>query len=249
MVKQIRRLICAAAALVLMLAAGAGGEMAWEAATPAQQMLKEYMARVNQYLTAGGELPVNRLFEMYPGIAVMGITADREAEVPEGVEITVTMLPDRMDQLQLRVSNDPDRFSRIAACLIRAVYGENISEESALAKPAERAGRVKQEPMNSFEEEIDSLSGTVPRFYYAYYPNQYHDGQNWMQMTVIFPQDAAWSGNEMITGTTEGKGVDLSRDVSEDYEGYFSTDDYTHYEIFLTPTPEPDSAAAEYDFH
>ena len=29
--------------------------------------------------------------------------------------------------------------------------------------------------------------------------------------------------------------------------GYFSKDDYDHFEFFTTPTPEPDSAAAEFD--
>ena len=33
-----------------------------------------------------------------------------------------------------------------------------------------------------------------------------------------------------------------------EYEGYFSTDDYTHLEVFTTATPEPGSAAAENDF-
>ena len=29
--------------------------------------------------------------------------------------------------------------------------------------------------------------------------------------------------------------------------GYYSSDDYDHFEVFTTATPEPDSAAAEYD--
>jgi 2-isopropylmalate synthase len=38
------------------------------------------------------------------------------------------------------------------------------------------------------------------------------------------------------------------QEVGEAYEGYYSKDDYSHFDIFTTPTPEPDSAAAEYDF-
>ena len=32
---------------------------------------------------------------------------------------------------------------------------------------------------------------------------------------------------------------------TEEYEGYFSQDNYTHLEVFTSPTPEPDSAAME----
>lgn len=243
MVKRIGILILS----VSMLFSFALADIAWKTDTSGQQMLKAYIESANTYLTAEGETPVNSLFEMYPAIAVMGITEAANAETPENIEITVTLLSDRINMLQLRVC-EPDRFPLIAGALIRALYGENISAENAMKAPEELAAKAIKEPLNSYEEPVEELSGRIPRFYYAYYPNQYHDGRNWLQMTLIFPMDAAWNGTEMIIGDPEVKGVDPSSGVSEDYEGYFSRDDFTHYEFFTTPTPEPDSAASEYDF-
>ena len=244
---MVKRIFLPAFVIIIFFSAAFAADLKWQTDTPAQQMLKAYIESANQYLSEYGENPVNSLFEIYPAIAVMGITDKPNAEMPEDVEITVTLLNDRMNQLQLRVC-DTDRFPGIAASLIRALYGENISAEDALSTPADRAAKAKKDPKNSFEETIDELSGTVPRFYYAYYPDQYHDGKSWIQMTIIFPKDTSWAGKDMIVGTTEEKGVDPESGVSEDYEGYYSTDDYSHFELFVTPTPEPDSAAAEYDF-
>lgn len=244
---MVKRILSITAAMILTLSI-CMAETNWKTDTPGQKILKAYIESANHYLAEQGEKTINRLFEMYPGIAVMGITEKIDAESPEGVEITATLLNERIDTVQLRVSNDPDRFSKIATCLIQALYGENISTDDALKIPAKLAAKVKNEPKNSYEEPVEELSGRIPRFYYAYYPNQYHDGQNWLQMTVIFPMDTEWNGTEMIIGTAEEKGIDPESGVSEDYEGYFSQDDYNHFEVFVTATPEPDSAAAEYDF-
>ena len=233
--------------LALLFVPAAQAAMAWQQDTQGQQILKTYIESANYYLEQQGETPVNSLFEIYPTLAVLGITAQPDAEMPESVEITVTMTVDRLNQLQLRVS-ETERFPRIASALILALYGENITPEEAIRKPAERAAKAEKEPGNSYVEPVEELSGTIPRFYYAYYPNQYHDGVNWLQMTVIFPMDPEWNGKEMINGEADRKGVDPGNGASEDYEGYFSRDDYTHFEMFATPTPEPDSAAAEYDF-
>ena len=245
MVKRIRCLLLAA---VIITAVVSAAEPAWKTDTPAQAILKTYIETANQYLAQNGEKAINRIFEIYPTFAVMGITVKDDAEEPEDVEITVTLLSDRIDQLQLRVSDDPDRFSVIASCLIQALYGENITAEEALRAPKELSSKAKKTPSNSYEEPVEELSGRIPRFYYAYYPDQYHDGRNWLQMTIIFPMEAAWNGSEMIIGSPEERGIDPESGVSEDYEGYFSDDEYSHYDVFMTPTPEPDSAAAEYDF-
>ena len=94
---------------------------------------------------------------------------------------------------------------------------------------------------------MDEMNGTIPRVYYAYKPNEYHDGANWLQMTLIFPLEGAWDGEGLIVGTEEDREY-VPEDADPDYEGYMSSDDYTHLEVFETATPEPDSAAAEYDF-
>ena len=40
---------------------------------------------------------------------------------------------------------------------------------------------------------------------------------------------------------------ELPEDADPGFEGYESRDDYSHLEVFTTETPEPDSAAKEYD--
>ena len=210
--------------------------------------LKKYTENVNRLLTENGEQPVNSLFSNYPSETVMGITTEDNAEIPEGVEITVKMSYDSLMSLQLRVS-DAGRFPVICAALVRALYGDAMTQEEALHTPQERAQRAMQDSLTSFEEPVDELQGTIPRVYYAYYPNQYRDGVNWLQMTLIFPMADAWNGEELILGEEEAYGQAAPDDADPDYEGYYSQDDYTHFEVFATATPEPDSAAAEYDFH
>ena len=92
------------------------------------------------------------------------------------------------------------------------------------------------------------LNGTDFREFYAYYPNQYRDGVNWMQLLIIFPLNGYWNEETGIVDNEAGpKTQDRDSDQDAEYDGYYSTDDYEHLRIFTTPTPEPDSAAAEYD--
>ena len=64
---------------------------------------------------------------------------------------------------------------------------------------------------------------------------------------LIFPLAGEWDGEGLILGTAADQEY-IPEDADPDYEGYLRDDDYTHYEVFSTATPEPDSAAAEYDF-
>ena len=244
---MVKRALIGVLVLLLLAAGTAGAEIEWNAETPAQLWLQTYIDHVNTYLTKAGEQPVNRLFEMYPGFAVLGITGEADAETPEDVEITVTMSHDLLTKIQVRVS-DVSRFPAIAGGMINALYGQNMTFDEACDIPAKRAERAKAEPANSFEEPVEEMNGTIPRFYYAYYPNQYRDGVNWIQLTIVMPMDSSWDGNGMVIGEENIRGVDAESGVSEDYEGYYSEDDYSHFEVFSTATPEPDSAAAEYDF-
>jgi hypothetical protein len=143
--------------------------------------------------------------------------------------------------------SDPDRFPGIAAAIVRALYGEAMTQDDAINIPADRAKRAKNEPNASFEEPVDEMNGTSPRVYFAYFPNQYRDGVNWLQMTLIFPLAGEWDGTSLTVGTEQDSEY-VPEDADPDYEGYQTTDDYTHFEVFATATPEPDSAAAEYDF-
>lgn len=238
---------CLALLLVLLILPAAGtGEPAWRQDTPAQKVLREFITDVNGFLTEQGEQPVNSLFEMYKSQAVFGITLFPDAETPENVEITVTMTYDSLNMLQLRVS-DIQRFPVIAAAFLRALEPETMSFEEARAVPAAKAKKAASEPANSFEEEIETLNGDSPRTYYAYYPNQYGNGISWIQMTIVFPLAGLWEGGKVLEGALPTRGPDNYSGNDADYEGYFSEDDYTHLEVFATETPEPDSAAAEFD--
>ncbi len=228
----------------LLPAAGSLADLAWKLNTPAQNTLKAYVEQANQFLITEGEQPVNSLFEMYEKLAVLGITTRDGAEEPEDVEITVSLLYNTINHLQLRVS-DPDRFPVIAGAFLWALNPGRETRESVLSVPTQKANQVRKNPQTSFEDPVEELNGTQPRVYYAYFPNQYHDGVGWLQMTIIFPLEGTWDGNGIRTVVTETRAPDTYSGNDANYDGFFSRDDYTHYEVFVTATPEPDSAAAE----
>ena len=244
---MVKRLAALGLCLALITAAVPGtANPVWPENTEGQRVLKQYVETADRFLKEQGEPGVNSLFEAYAGFAVFGITDLPDAETPESVEITARLFPSTINSLEVRVS-DLTRFPRIAASFIQALEPETMTREDALAVPTRRMQRAAAAPENSFEDQVENLNGTVPYVYYAYYPNQYSDGVNWMQMTIIFPMEGYGNSDIVISGTEETKAPDTYSDHSADYEGYESKDDYVHYEIFETATPEPDSAAAEYD--
>ena len=233
--------------LAMLLIPGTGlGSMAWKENTPAQKVLRNYITNVNAFLTEQGEQPINSLFEMYDGQAVFGITVFPDAETPETVEITVTLTYDSLNTLQLRVS-EISRFPVIAAAFLRALDPGKISYDEAKRVPSAKAKKAADAPLDSFEEEVETLNGESPRTYYAYYPNQMHNGVSWMQMTIVFPMAGLWDGETIVEGALPTRGPDTYSGNDANYEGYYSRDDYNHLEVFATETPEPDSAAAEFD--
>ena len=134
-----------------------------------------------------------------------------------------------------------------------------MTQEESLKKPTERAKKAAEAPQNSFsdhefdiyaEKEQEILNGEKPQTFYAYYPDQYHDGENWLQLMIIFPLEGYWNEETGVLNDEDIKGEDRDSDQSEEYDGYYSTDDYEHLSVFTTATPEPDSPAAEFDnFH
>ena len=243
MVKHLLALLAAA----LLLPGTGMASIVWQDKTPAQKVLKEYIANVNTFLIDQGEQEINTCFEMYEPQAVLGITSAPNAETPEGVEITAKLFYDTINSVELRV-DEVERFPVIAGALIRALYPESMSAEAAMKAPADRAKAALANPENSFADEVEELNGTVPRTYYAYLPDQYHDGVNWIQLTIIFPLAGYWEpSGTIIDGATPTKAPDTTSDHDPEYEGYFSQDPYRHYEFFVTPTPEPDSPAGEED--
>lgn len=232
---SIRFLSCLCA--LMLLCAGASAELAWPAmSTPGQQLLQAYVETVNMNQSQQGAGLINSIFECYSSFAVMGVTAQDGSSMPEGLELTFTLNQDSLDTLQLRVS-DPSRFAAMAASCIQAASPDAVTLAEALEAPAARAKQAAENPGNSFEDEVIDLNGLAPRVYYAYYPNQYRDGVNWLQMTLIFPLPGADDADVITAETPAPAG-------SEEYEGY-EYDGGTHLEIFVTATPEPDSPAGE----
>jgi len=243
---MVKRIIALLLVLALIPAAGLA-DLKLREDTPARKMLKTYMANVNAFLVEQGELEINTVFDQNRDVAELGITAAGDAELPEDVTVTVYLYYDSINSLLLRV-NDTARFPAIAAAFIQALSPKTLSGADALKEPAARAKTARDNPGNSFEDTVEELNGTAPRTYYAYYPNQYHDNVHWIQMWIIFPMEGFWNEETgVISGGTETKAPSYDSDQDKEYEGYYSHDPFEHYETFATPTPEPDSAAGEYD--
>lgn len=218
--------------LALLLPVYALADLAWPTPeTPGQEQLATYISHVNEYQALRSSAAINSLFELYPSFAVMGVTAQDMAEIPENVEMTFTLEQDSIGTLQLR-SSQAELFTALAASCIQAASPSAITAEDAAAAVSTCMSRVKASPGNSFEDTVIPLPGVVPRVYYAYYPNQYHDGVDWLQMTLIFP----------MPGSTEAAPLTTPAPTAVPDEAYDGSDfdGGTHLEIFVTPTPEPD---------
>lgn len=231
--------------LVLMMTAGTAlAEMKWpKLNTAGQEQLQAYVLRANEALTAQGQGNVNSIFEFYETFATMGVTAADNAEVPENVEMTFLLDAEGVRTLQLRVS-DAGRFAPIAAACVQAASPTAIALETALAEANGYVQRTLDAPYTTFADEVNDLQGTSPRVYYAYYPNQYSDGVDWRQMTLVFPLPG--SADAPLTVTPEPAAA-LDADGNEVYSMNTRTyeEEYQHLEVFVTATPEPDSAANE----
>ena len=70
----------------------------------------------------------------------------------------------------------------------------------------------------------------------------------WMQLLIIFPMEGCWNEESGLINEEAVDSVpDRMEGQDEEYDGEKYSDDYSHLETFATPTPEPDSAAKEYD--
>ena len=229
---------------LMMTATTALAEMNWPKLTTAgQEQLRDYVARVNDDLTSLGQPTVNTIFEFYETFATMGITAQDNAEVPESIEMTFLLSAEGLMSLQLRVS-DAGRFAAVTAACVQASSPTAITLETALTDANQYLQRTLENPYGAFADEVNPMQGTSPRVYFAYYPNQYADGVDWRQMTLIFPLPG--SADAPLAVTPEPAAA-LDADGNEVYSMNTRTyeEGYDHLEVFLTPTPEPDSAANE----
>ncbi len=185
---MIRRLIALLCCL-LLLAPVAQAAIDWPVMeTPGQQAVQAYMNQVNANLTSLGAANVNSLFECYPVIMTFGVTAQDNADTPEGAELTFSIQNDGMASLTVR-SIYADTFAYLAGSCIQAADPARTLED-AVTEVANKILPAQQAPGNSFEDvmgETDWYQGDTLRVYYAYRPNEYADNQNWLQAVLIFP--------------------------------------------------------------
>ena len=235
----------AALLLCLMLFSAAAAEIEWPAAlTSGQAALRHYVDKVNLTLTQQGAGVIDMQYELYPAFASLGMDGE---ETPDTVEMQFRLGEGGMHSLVLR-SWDPDKFQQTAAACLAASTSATTLEaaESLVRNYADvlradlTAAKSGSAMTHSFEETVNDLQGDQPRAYFAYYPNQYGDGRHWLQMTLIFARPGSIDGSISAAGATPPPATS-----TEEYEGYFSQDNYSHFEIFASPTPEPDSAAME----
>ncbi|MBQ8161935.1 MAG: hypothetical protein IJ083_14510 [Clostridia bacterium] len=226
--------------LVLMLlwtgVAPAAG--AWPEGT---ETAEGFVAQVNQLLAQMNAPQIDTIIAAYPTFATLAVQ-DGTSDVPETNQIAMALSGGYIQNLTFSVS-DLDLFLPISVALISACSGE---EDLALLEKEVQTylKRAREHPDQSFEDRVIWDQGDQARVYYAYVPNQYMDGTNWLTMTLIFPRPQEMGLGGVVTPAPENR-RDPIYDVQDSEGDYTPYDEGTHLEIFLTPTPEPDSAAAE----
>ncbi len=240
--------------LALMLAAGAAAaDLPWpEPMTAGQTALKEYVEAANANLVRLGEPPINSLFECWPAYAGLGITAEDGQEAPDqpgDIQIDVTLNEGGVLYLQIEMT-DLERFPLVAAALIQAASHGTMSLEDARALLNDCMGRVADHPEYSFAGTPDYAQGDVPRAYFSYNIDVYgQEDVDSLSMTLVFARPGADGAavSAPVPGVTEATPPPSNEDGNENWVGYFQPDDGAeHFELFVTPTPEPDSAVYPY---
>ena len=226
---------------LMLMMPSALAEIEWPATlTTGQARLRNYVDTVNLNLSQLGGSVIDMKYELYATFASLGMDG---ADAPDTVEMYFLLGEAGLHSLTLRIC-DADKFETVAAACLSA-SSSAISVDSARELTGKYAAIMRKDQANadamthSFEEDVVDLQGSQPRAYFAYYPNQYGDGKSWLQMTLIFARPGSNEAGLALADATPAPNTD------EEYEGYFSKDNYTHLEVFASPTPEPDSAAME----
>lgn len=248
--------ICALVLVLLLLTSGSSlADLKLKDKNPAQKMLSTYIGNVNDFLAENGEMELNRIFDETNTVVELGITSSDEDYEPD-IVVDIYLRYDSLHYLVLRV-NSTDRFPAVAGAFLRALNPQTMTQAESLAAPTKRAKKAAENPNDSFsdhefdiyaDKEQEILNGEKPQSFYAYFPNQYHNGENWLQLMIIFPLKGYWNEEDGVINNEDApKGQDRDSDQDKEYDGYYALDDYEHLRVFTTATPEPDSAAAEYD--
>lgn len=231
----------AALLLCLLMMSCACAEIEWPVAmTSGQAALRNYVDTVNLTLSQLGAGAIDMQYEIYPAFASLGMDG---ADAPETAELSFLLGDGGMHSLTLRLC-DADRFVKVAtACLAASSSGISLEHAQSIVAPyanVMRMDQASQTMTHSFEEPVTDLQGDQPRAYFAYYPNQFGDGRSWLQMTLIFARPGSTA-----MGLAAADATPAPNKEENEYEGFFSQDNFNHLEVFASPTPEPDSAAME----
>ena len=249
--------------LFLMMTCVAAAEIEWPASpTAGQTQLMDFVAAANAALAEENAGVIDMRYEMYSTFASLGMNGvempdDPFADFTMPAEMYFTMTGEGLHTMQLRmpvkVHYSPDstgipapqlqreeveHFAAVAAACIHAASPTAMSMELAMEITELYANSICAAPANGFDEQASTLQSSQPRAYFAYFPNQFRDNEySWIQLTLVFARPGSADAPIMLAVTTP---------APEAAEGvYLAQDNYTHLELFATPTPEPDSATME----
>lgn len=234
-----KRFPCLLLVFLMLICPGSGlGEMNFPHNLSSQEaLLQDYMKQVNICLREMGQRELDTVFECYPTFAVLGYG---DTDVPENLELSVEMSAGSLDVLELRTS-DFRVFPVMCACLMACAEGSPEKASDLVAVPLKYVQKAEAAPSTSFEDPVVREKGDKVRVYYRYELNPWGNSVNELVMTLVFPREAGGDGG--ITTPPPSTTSEKILDGSDDEGDYTPYDEGTHLEIFLTPTPEPDSAA------
>ncbi len=144
--------------------------------------------------------------------------------------------------------SDTGLFPPVCAALIVALSPAVTWEEASAAADGALA-RIRKNPDRSFRDAVIPERGDTVGVFFAYEINPYRDGVNWLTVTLVPPRADAEGGLTVAPAptVTERTGAPTNDDGDPDWVGYFpELDETEHFEIFVTPTPEPDSPVYPY---
>lgn len=245
-----KRLTAVLLALLLLLPLLPAAALSWpEGAAGA---LRQYVETVNGFLAAQGEPEINSVFECYSSFAVIGVTDAEMSDTPEQNEIAVYLSRGELHYLQLRVTDQPARFSQLAAALIIAASPGGMTLKDAQKEANRCVEKAAKAPANSFSDTANTIQGDSLRAYFAYEPAEY-PGQNpavrTLQMTLVFPLPG-YGSPVYLTPAPEEENGNFNGEGSPEWEGGTplenlygaSEEEYEsgiHFNVEISPTPEP----------
>ena len=229
--------ILAAALCLVAVPVFAAADMNWPASlTEGQAQLKALIETANDTLDTLRAPEINTTFEVYPTFASLGYTENYPGDSVERVELLAEFDSWGLSVLTVEVQADSGWFTPIAAACLAAA--DEISADDAVKTVEAFEKQVDGDRLASVGGEADTERGEQLSVSFAYYPNRYEDGVDWLTMTLVFQLPLSNEGG-LVTVTPEPRTVITSED-EPDYEDYAINDGYAHYEVVTTETPNPD---------